>query len=305
MLNEISKYGIVTYKRIYGDWTKNDNSSWKSVLLENSITPIQQYSYTAGKNATDSAMIIDAMDILYTGQVDGFCLASSDSDFTKLASRLRESGMTVIGMGENKTPKAFRVACDRFTSLEILLDPDAAEKDASSASGMGTKVKGSKVSKAQHTEPAIDKRTIENVIIGIITENDNDGKPTGLGEIGSTLVKMYPEFDVRNYGYSLLSKFLEEFTSLRLKKVESTVTVELMENADDKNRIEQYAVECVKRMGENGMLLGDLSNKIHLKYRNFNVRDYGYSTFSKYIQSIPNLVVTEEKNKEKEVRYEE
>jgi len=305
MLNEISKYGIVTYKRIYGDWTTNDNSSWKAVLLENSITPIQQYSYTTGKNATDSAMIIDAMDILYTGQVDGFCLASSDSDFTKLASRLRESGMTVIGMGENKTPKAFRVACDRFTSLEILLDPDAAEKDASSASGKGTKVKGSKVSKAQHAEPAIDKRTIENVIIGIITENDNDGKPTGLGEIGSTLVKMYPEFDVRNYGYSLLSKFLEEFSSLRLKKVESTVTVELMENADDKNRIEQYAVECVKRMGEAGMLLGDLSNKIHLKYRNFNVRDYGYSTFSKYIQSIPNLVVTEEKNKEKEVRYEE
>ena len=108
MLNEISKYGVVTYKRIYGDWTKTDNSSWKTVLLENSITPIQQYSYTSGKNATDSAMIIDAMDILYTGQVDGFCLASSDSDFTKLASRLRESGMTVIGMGENKTPKAFR-----------------------------------------------------------------------------------------------------------------------------------------------------------------------------------------------------
>ena len=213
--------------------------------------------------------------------------------------------MTVIGMGENKTPKAFRVACDRFTSLEILLDPDAAEKEASAASNKGTKTKGSKAVKVQHTEPAIDKRTIENVIIGIITENDNDGKPTGLGEIGSTLVKMYPEFDVRNYGYSLLSKFLEEFSSLRLKKVESTVTVELMENADDKNRIEQYAVECVKEKGESGMLLGDLSNKLHLKYRNFNVRDYGYSTFSKYIQSIPHLTVTEDKNKEKEVRYEE
>ena len=120
MLNEISKYGIVTYKRIYGDWTKNDNSSWKAVLLENSITPIQQYSYTTGKNATDSAMIIDAMDILYTGNVQGFCIVSSDSDFTRLAIRLRESGMEVIGMGEEKTPRSFRVACTRFVNLENL-----------------------------------------------------------------------------------------------------------------------------------------------------------------------------------------
>lgn len=298
ILNELSKYGIVTYKRIYGDWTTTDNSGWKSVLLDNSITPIQQYGYTTGKNSTDSAMIIDAMDILYTGQVEGFCLASSDSDFTRLASRLRESGMTVIGMGENKTPKAFRIACDRFTCLEILLDPDSAEsKEETSAKG--TK-KGAKSSKA---EAPIDRRTIETVIVGIITENTNDGKTTGLGEIGSTLVKMYPEFDVRNYGYSLLSKFLEEFPSLRLKKVNSTVTVELMENGDNRERIEQFAVSFVKQKGP--MLLGDLSNKLHLQFKDFNIRDFGYATFSKYIQNIRELEIIDGATKEKMVRIRE
>ena len=122
ILDELSKYGNVTYKRIYGDWTKSQSASWKEVLLQNSITPIQQFSYTYGKNATDSAMIIDAMDMLYTNDLEGFCLVSSDSDFTKLASRLRESGRTVIGMGESKTPTPFRKACDIFTELELLLD---------------------------------------------------------------------------------------------------------------------------------------------------------------------------------------
>jgi hypothetical protein len=260
-------------------------------------------------------MIIDAMDILYTGQVEGFCLASSDSDFTKLASRLRESGMTVIGMGETKTPKAFRVACDRFTCLEILLDPDIAGEKEDAAAGIKSRIKETKSNRmaaastaagnTAGSEAIIDKRIIESVIVGILTENVNDGRTTGLGEIGSTLVKMYPEFDVRNYGYSLLSKLLEEFPSLRLKKSGSTVTVELMENADDRNKIEQYAVDVVKSKDSAGMLLGDLSNKLHLQYRNFNVHDYGYSTFSKYIQSIPNLEVKEDKTKEKIVCFNE
>ncbi|HXS35644.1 MAG TPA: NYN domain-containing protein, partial [Flavipsychrobacter sp.] len=120
IMEEIAKYGTPTFKRIYGDWTKPHVSGWKNVLLENAITPIQQYSYTTGKNATDSAMIIDAMDILYSGRVDGFCIVSSDSDFTRLALRLREAGMKVIGMGQKKTPAPFIVACDKFIYLEIL-----------------------------------------------------------------------------------------------------------------------------------------------------------------------------------------
>ena len=129
ILDELSKYGNVTYKRIYGDWTKTNNASWKEELLQNSITPIQQFSYTHGKNATDSAMIIDAMDMLYTSELEGFCLVSSDSDFTKLASRLRESGKTVIGMGEGKTPSPFRKACDIFTELELLLEDNTMGKE--------------------------------------------------------------------------------------------------------------------------------------------------------------------------------
>ena len=127
ILEELSNEGVITYKRIYGDWTSANMQRWKDVLLENSVTPIQQYSYTTGKNATDSAMIIDAMDILYSGNVDGFCLVSSDSDFTKLAQRLREAGMFVMGIGEQKTPKPFRAACDTFKLLEIISSEDAAE----------------------------------------------------------------------------------------------------------------------------------------------------------------------------------
>ena len=130
ILDEISNDGIATYKRIYGDWTKPALVSWKSVLLDNSILPIQQYNYTTGKNSTDSAMIIDAMDILYSGQVDGFCIVSSDSDFTRLAARLRESGMIVVGMGERKTPKSFISACNRFKYLDILAQAEpAVQKD--------------------------------------------------------------------------------------------------------------------------------------------------------------------------------
>ena len=127
ILDELSKYGNVTYKRIYGDWTRPNSAGWKEELLQNSITPIQQFSYTYGKNATDSAMIIDAMDILYSGNVDGFCLVSSDSDFTRLAQRLREAGMFVMGIGEQKTPKPFRAACDAFKILEIISSEDTPE----------------------------------------------------------------------------------------------------------------------------------------------------------------------------------
>src|ERR1043165_6312037 len=125
IFEEITKYGVPTFKRIYADWTKPHVAAWKSVILHLAITPVQQYSYTTGKNATDSAMIIDAMDILYTGRVDGFCLVSSDSDFTRLATRLREAGMKVFGMGEQKTPGAFRAACDKFIYIEILSSDDS------------------------------------------------------------------------------------------------------------------------------------------------------------------------------------
>ena len=271
ILDELSKYGNVTYKRIYGDWTKSQSASWKEVLLQNSITPIQQFSYTYGKNATDSAMIIDAMDMLYTNDLEGFCLVSSDSDFTKLASRLRESGRTVIGMGESKTPTPFRKACDIFTELELLLGDI---KDG----------KKNEVTKGQ----------IEEAVIKIITENQNNDKETGLGEVGSRLVKLYPDFDVRRYGYSLLSKFLETFPKLKLKQDGTQVTVMLYEDKSRKEMLEEFIVQQIKEAGVQGILLGTLGNRIHNKFKDFKVRDYGYSQFKQYVQSLRNVEVEEE-----------
>ena len=271
ILDELSKYGNVTYKRIYGDWTKSQSASWKEVLLQNSITPIQQFSYTYGKNATDSAMIIDAMDMLYTNDLEGFCLVSSDSDFTKLASRLRESGRTVIGMGESKTPTPVRKACDIFTELELLLDDI---KDG----------KKNEVTKGQ----------IEESVIKIITENQNNDKETGLGEVGSRLVKLYPDFDVRRYGYSLLSKFLETFPKLKLKQDGTQVTVMLYEDKSKKEMLEEFIVQQIKDSGAQGILLGTLGNRIHNKFKDFKVRDYGYSQFKQYVQSLHNVEVEEE-----------
>lgn len=221
--DELSNYGTVTIKRIYGDWTLSLHAKWKDALLENSLTPIQQFGYTQGKNATDSAMIIDAMDILYAGSVEGFCIVSSDSDFTRLASRLRESGRMVIGMGEKKTPTPFRRACDVFTTLELLLD-DANGKRKEKGAGSG---------------PSIEE--VEQAVVRIITDNQNNGKATGLGEVGSRLLKRFPDFDVRSYGTNLLSKLLSKFSRVTITKNGSDVSVEL---ADDKEPAKARQMRC-------------------------------------------------------------
>src|SRR5210317_1173826 len=189
MMEEIAKYGNPTIKRIYGDWTNPKLAKWKAVLLENAITPVQQYSYTTGKNATDSAMIIDAMDILYSEKVDGFCLVSSDSDFTKLATRLREAGLVVYGIGEKKTPEPFIVACDKFIYLEILASDS--EKNDNKSKGRKTK------------KPAFDKITnkvISLIYTTILDAADEDGWAF-LGDVGTLLLKKQPNFDPRNFGY--------------------------------------------------------------------------------------------------------
>ncbi|MBC5649528.1 NYN domain-containing protein [Christensenella tenuis] len=197
IFDEISNYGTPTYKRIYGDWTTTHNTAWKKVLLNYSIAPIQQYSYTKGKNATDSALIIDAMDILYSGNVDGFCIVSSDSDFTRLAARLREAGMFVIGMGEQKTPAPFIAACEKFKYLEVLASStdDAQESQAEEKSGRKT----SMASRFQVTR----------AIKSIVNDSSDDDGWAFLGAVGNLLNKRYPDFDSRNYGYPKLSQFVE------------------------------------------------------------------------------------------------
>lgn len=206
MMEEIAKYGNPTIKRIYGDWTRPGLNKWKNLLLENAITPIQQYGYTTGKNATDSAMIIDAMDILYSNKVNGFCLVSSDSDFTKLATRLREAGMLVIGIGEKKTPNPFIVACDKFIYIEILRSQseDKTEKKVTSKS----------------TIEKISNREISLISSSIRDQSDEEGWAF-LGDVGSLIQKKQPNFDSRNYGFDKLTPLIESIGKFEIEKRET------------------------------------------------------------------------------------
>lgn len=210
MMEEIAKYGNPTIKRIYGDWTKPHLSKWKNMLLEHAITPIQQYGYTQGKNSTDSAMIIDAMDILYSGKVDGFCLVSSDSDFTRLATRLREAGMMVYGIGEKKTPDPFIVACDKFIYVEILKSRSESSESESDASGTSAK---SSVDKITQKEIRFISSTIQDVA-------DDDGWAF-LGDVGSLLQKKQPNFDSRNYGFQKLTPLIKSIKNFEVETRDS------------------------------------------------------------------------------------
>ncbi len=241
IFDEVSSYGITTYRRIYGDWTSTRNNGWKGLLLENSITPIQQYSYTEGKNSSDSAMIIDAMDILYTLSVDGFVLVSSDSDFTRLASRLRESAMNVIGMGESKTPSAFISACNSFKYLDILYESkeeEGGETLAGEDEGSGNAETGPCSSKdpgpgkkggsrgheklrppksKDLPQPQTKLSTIRRTLKSIIVENSDDDSWMSLANLGNQLSKRYPDFDVRNYGHRKLVDFVKSLGDFDLE----------------------------------------------------------------------------------------
>ena len=300
ILSELSKYGKITIRRMYGDWSQDRLHSWMKCSSRFSLTPIMQPNNTPGKNASDIGLIIDAMDILYTGDVQGFCIVSSDGDFNKLATRLREAGKFVIGMGEKKTPESFRVSCERFIFLDVIesevpgagrisedSNSQAAEavqqssaQEASpgrSASSQTTarRRRAAVVSEAapsyksvtsgSQKTPAVeevepeqdydadsealftDKATIENAIVSIITDNSAEGKETGLGEIGSRLVKIFPDFDVRNYHYSKLSEYLKDFSSLKVENRDNAVWVSL--NSSPDSEIEQQILRIFKRHG--------------------------------------------------------
>ncbi|MCR6641234.1 MAG: NYN domain-containing protein [Sporocytophaga sp.] len=214
MLEEISRYGTPTIKRIYADWTKPTVSGWKNILLENAITPIQQYSYTTGKNSSDSALIIDAMDILYSAKVNGFCIVSSDSDFTRLATRLREAGMTVIGFGEKKTPQPFISACDKFIYLEIL---KSSQQDtySNTQKALKPKVKGEPLSK-------VDAETIQMIIESANDLADESGW-TFLANLGNFIIKKKPDFDPRNYGFPKLLPLIKNINKFHIDERETGV----------------------------------------------------------------------------------
>ncbi|MES2883766.1 MAG: NYN domain-containing protein [Pseudomonadota bacterium] len=199
LLAEIARYGTATTRRIYGDWTKPHLASWKEKLLQHAIQPIQQFAYTSGKNATDSALIIDAMDLLYSGRFEGFCLVSSDSDFTRLASRLRESGLLVYGFGEQKTPKPLVAACDKFTYVEVLREP-ATVADAVPA-----------------TKPKLDGK-LHKLLDAAFNASVGEGDWVHLGTMGSQLSKQSPDFDARNYGHKRLSDLVRATSRFELEE---------------------------------------------------------------------------------------
>lgn len=215
ILEEVAKYGLPTIKRIYGDWTNPALSGWKSSLLENAITPIQQYSYTSGKNSSDSALIIDAMDILYSEKVDGFCIVSSDSDFTRLATRLREAGMKVVGIGERKTPNAFIVACDKFIYLEIINAPVKKESDISEHHKEDVIVPESKTSTLEIGEDLI------NLIAASVNDVADENGWAFLAEVGNLISKKQPDFDARNYGFPKLTLLINSLKQFEIEQRKS------------------------------------------------------------------------------------
>jgi uncharacterized protein (TIGR00288 family) len=273
ILDELSNYGIATYKRVYGDWTRTSLAGWKNMALDNAITPVQQYSYTTGKNATDSAMIIDAMDILYSNNVDGFCIVSSDSDFTRLAIRLRESGKHVIGMGEKKTPKPFSTACNAFKYLEILAEEEVQSNEVD----------------------RVELKTLEEAIIRIIAENANLEEEINIGELGSRLQGRYPDFDVRNYGYSKFSQFLKDFDCLSFRKVGSSILVSQKSKEIDLESVENVLAAIVQTNGSKGYNLGELKKQLCVKIPDFNLKKYGYSKFSRFVENLPDFKIKNNK----------
>lgn len=268
IFDEISNYGIATYKRAYGDWASRSGVAWKEILLKNAITPVQQYGYTQGKNSTDSAMIIDAMDILYSGRVDGFCIVSSDSDFTRLAGRLRESGMLVIGMGEKKTVEAFRTSCSQFKYLEML----AQEEEEN-----------------QNLE--VSREEVEDTIFKIISDNDANDKETTVGELGNKLSNRHADFDVRNYGYSKLSKFLDSIKSIKLEQRGNTIAVTIAESEVSREQVEKIAIEIIDKAKDKKMGLPELKQKMEKRIPGFNIRNFKYSKFSQFIKDMDGMKV--------------
>ena len=339
ILSELSKYGKITIRRMYGDWSQDRLHSWMRCSSRFSLTPVMQPNNTPGKNASDIGLIIDAMDILYTGDVQGFCLVSSDGDFNKLATRLREAGKFVIGMGEKKTPESFRASCERFIFLDVIDAGDSGNQrdsadpygysnsqfySAESSSGSSSESPGrgasaqtvSRRKRAAVSEPAVsykaspapakvqeepevdqdfdsdseasftDKATIEAAIVSIITDNNAEGKETGLGEIGSRLVKIFSDFDVRNYHYSKLSEYLKDFPSLKVENRDSAVWVSL--NSSPDSEIEQQILRIFKKHDTDDMYLATLKKELLELNPNLeaSIRRSGVTRFSVYLNRM-------------------
>lgn len=284
ILAEVSNYGIATYKRAYGDLTRKENKNWEKVLLENSITPVQQYSYTFGKNSTDSAMIIDAMDILYSDNVEGFCIVSSDSDFTRLAARLREAGKIVIGMGEQKSAKPFVKACTLFKYLDLISKNESKKNKNTSKP---TETEDLEEEEIVSNNEVVDKEDILNAIIKIFNEMEDTKKGFNIGELGQRLTKMYSDFDVRNYGYSRLSVFLKSFDCFETRESYVYYIDQKQGSIPKLSEIEKLIMEVLQNdFSEDGMNILTMKRIIEEKYPGFDIANYGYSKLSTFFKDF-------------------
>lgn len=278
ILNELNSYGTVSIRRIYGDWRVNNDWS-QELLLEYSVQPIQQFNYTKGKNSTDIALVIDAMDILYTNKADIFCIVTSDSDFTRLAMRLRESNSFVIGMGESKVPNSLAKSCNKFIYLDLLY---ADESEAERNNVIYSKEKDNSVN-------ITTLKQIKEDVSRILSETERN--EISLGELGHILHKQFPDFDVRNYGYKKFSTMIAaEFPQMNFEVKNNISYISI------KNKVERSAIddEVYKYIQKNGGVVNNLAQiQAHLKskYKNFNIKDYGFSKISSFLKSVPNVKV--------------
>lgn len=299
ILDEISNYGIATYKRIYADWTKSTVSAWKDVLLENSIIPVQQYSYTTGKNSTDSALIIDAMDMLYSKNVDGFCIVSSDSDFTRLAMRLRESGMMVIGMGEEKTPNPFVKSCHQFKFLDIISDDDSLSKNKKEVlNSSSIKTPSASVNNFHEDKSMTSIKIITNEILNIISDLQDNDNGINIGEIGQRLIKRYPDFDVRNYGYSKLSRFLNDINCLEIKNSNVLLKNDISDSKSKGLQISKNIKNDIVKLiqdNSNKALISFVHQKLLEKYPNY-IKKYGYNKAINFYKSLDFISIKKNNN---------
>ena len=278
IFEELEKYGLSSYRRIYGNWSKANG--WNErVLLEYSIMPVQQFSYTTGKNATDMAMVIDAMDILFKNKVQGFCLVTSDSDFTRLAMRLREENMFVLGMGESKTPVALTRACNRFIHLNLV---DEQNKNVEENS--------TQESEEQNVTPISEVR---KAVLALI--NENGGNKVDLSRIGSRLNDKFSDFDVRNYGYTKLSTLIDQELpeiSMSMNKKSSQYYLERRSTLT-KEELEEEICALIKKNGGQIDNLAILNDELHKKYKQLDFKQFGYSRISSFLRSLKSVNIRE------------
>lgn len=303
IFEELEKYGLTSYRRIYGNWSKGNGWS-EGLLLEHSIMPVQQFSYTTGKNATDMAMVIDAMDILYKNKVQGFCLVTSDSDFTRLAMRLREENMFVLGMGESKTPLALTRACNKFIHLNLVAEQNMDEEIAMGARnsqdvrnsqdekhGRAGEYAGGQDAVSAEEQNVTSIADVRQVILTLI--NESGGRQVDLARVGNRLNDKFTDFDVRNYGYYKLSTMIDqELPDLHVKKISNQYYVERRSNLT-KEELEREICRMIEKNGGMVENLASLNDELHKKYKQLDFKQFGYNRISSFLRSLSSVTVHE------------